>query len=223
MKQYNMKKILVLSLFSILIMGVHAQGRFELGVKAGLNLSDVNMTNNFDVDWSSSPNVGFAYGIFGKVKITKKLAFQPELYFANKEYIFKEVDNSYDPTLYSRHHNHLNEWDVPLLLTYDIKKIKDKYDLFVLLGPEVATKVKYGKYENIKSQDPYWNGVAGVGLRYWRVTADLRYERNLYDFYKHIQGTRDRTLNANVLSFHMSFNFLGKRELKREYKVKKVK
>ncbi len=213
MKQNNMKKFLVLSLFLFLMIGAHAQGRIEAGVKAGLSLSDVNLTG-IDFDWSSKMDIGFAYGIYGKLKLTKKLAFQPEFYFANKRYIVTEVDEQAGITNETRKHRHLNEWELPMLFTYDVKTL-DKYNIYVLLGPSVSFVHGDGSSNNLVAQDPYWNGMAGFGVKYGRLAADLRYERNFYDFYKYQSGLKNRDLNANVVSLNVSFNFLGKRELKR--------
>ncbi len=219
-----MKKFLVLSLFSMLIMGVHAQGRVELGVKAGLNLSDVNLTDPKDdsFNWSSKRDIGFAYGIYGKLRLIDKLSFQAEFYFANKRYIREEVDDNPDYSIVKneRHHTHLNEWEIPMLLTYDIKKIANKYDMYVLLGPALSLVKGDGNSTLLTAQSYYWNGMGGVGVKYGRLAADLRYERNLYDFYKNSEDTGNMDLNANIISLNVSFNFLGKRELKREYKRK---
>ncbi len=219
-----MKKFLVLSLFSMLIMGVHAQGKVELGLKGGLSLTDIEFSKPKDADygWNSKMDIGFAYGIYGKLKLIDKLSFQAEFYFANKRYIREEEDSEkdYDVTISERHHSHLNEWEIPMLLTYDIKKIANKYDLYVLLGPALSFVKGDGSSTKLTAQKYYWNGMGGVGLKYGRFAADLRYERNLYDFYKNTDGETDMTLNANVISLNVSFNFLGKRELKREYKRK---
>ncbi len=209
-----MKKILVLSLFLFLMIGAHAQSRIEAGVKAGLSLSDINLTSDFEFNWESSMDIGFAYGIYGKLRLTKKLSFQPEFYFANKRYIVTETETTSGIENTDRTHRHLNEWELPMLFTYEVKSF-DKYNMYVLLGPSVSFVNGDDKYDNLVAQDPYWNGMAGVGLKYGRLAADIRYERNLYDFYKKQSGSKDRNLNANVVSLNVSFNFLGKRELKK--------
>jgi hypothetical protein len=83
-----MKKTIIAIAASILIlcaMYVPVQGQVNkdiarVGFKGGINFSSLNTEDSQD----SKMLAGFNVGLFGKVPITQKVAFQPELYFTTK-------------------------------------------------------------------------------------------------------------------------------------------
>lgn len=76
-----MKKVLILSI-GVLFAG--AAGAQTIGIKGGVNFSNIIKTN--DRDFSTEFKPGLNAGLFVDVPIVKGLAFSPELMFSQKGY-----------------------------------------------------------------------------------------------------------------------------------------
>lgn len=117
-----MKKFIFTILLSMIVIGLNAQifkiGNYEFGYfyggpKFGLNVSTVSL--DAPVGSSKSLNMGFQLGITGKIGLTDKLAFQPELVYTSKGY---GVNNSWGTE--NRNYKYIG---LPVLLKYSFMQI----------------------------------------------------------------------------------------------------
>jgi hypothetical protein len=126
-KTIAMKKILLAVPF--LLISVYSFGQFSLGVKAGLNVNDVIIK---DAPWGADgmkANIGFHVGVYGKLAISKKFSFIPELQFSQRGYKSTSATSS-DARV------NLNYLELPLLLSYSPVEF-----LNIDLGPNFAYKL----------------------------------------------------------------------------------
>lgn len=80
MKKSIIMIAVVLFLSASQLMFSQEKGDFKLGIKGGVNFSNVD-TNNAK---SNKALTGVNFGIFAKLTITNSLAIQPEIYFTTK-------------------------------------------------------------------------------------------------------------------------------------------
>lgn len=81
-----MKKILVLTVFTVLgFTNVNAQ-EIKLGVKGGLNFASLNGDNTKDIDVVTS----FNFGVVSEIALSEKFSFQPELMYSGQGYSFND-------------------------------------------------------------------------------------------------------------------------------------
>lgn len=78
--KFKMKQLLLSSLFTFLITAASAQNNAEVGIKGGLNLS--NIINDEITD--QNMRVGYHAGLFFKAPLTSFLAIQPEVLYTTK-------------------------------------------------------------------------------------------------------------------------------------------
>ncbi|MFA6947183.1 MAG: porin family protein, partial [Pedobacter sp.] len=76
-----MKKVLILAI-GVLFAG--AAGAQTVGIKGGVNFSNIIKTNDRDFNTEFKP--GLNAGLFAEISIVKGLAFAPELMFSQKGY-----------------------------------------------------------------------------------------------------------------------------------------
>ncbi|WP_289665317.1 porin family protein [Flavobacterium panacagri] len=77
-----MKKILLLTVFTVLgFMNVNAQ-KIKFGAKAGLNFSTVSGDNTNNIDYVTSQHVG----LVSEIPISEKFSFQPEVMYSRQGY-----------------------------------------------------------------------------------------------------------------------------------------
>lgn len=160
-----MKKILILA---IGVMFAGAAGAQTVGVKGGVNFSNIIKTNDKDFNTEFKP--GLNAGLFVDIPIVKQLSFAPELMFSQKGY--KTSGNSLlgGPNEYSVTTNFI---EVPILA-----KINPTSNFSIYAGPQVSflvsTKEKFttgsASYENtIRNENDNLKkslvgGVIGVGI-----------------------------------------------------------
>ncbi len=172
-------------------MGLWAQdGFFHVGVKGGickydygtriLKISDLKTLDLNIVD----EKVGFLGGLVIQMRFNKFI-IQPEVLFnTNKvNYVIRNQNFSLADSLLSESYNNL---DIPLMLGFKSNILRlnagpvahihlsSTSDLFDISGYEQQfNKFEYG-----------WQ--AGIGIDFWKIMIDLRYEGNFSKFGDHI-------------------------------------
>lgn len=124
------KYILTLAAITLMVFSGKAQDDesiIHLGLKAGLNLSNIYDTdgNDFDTD----PKLGVAAGAFLSIPLGRFLGIQPEILFSQRGFKSKGIvaENGYELTRTTSY------IDVPLLLA--IKPVKY---VTILAGPQIS-------------------------------------------------------------------------------------
>jgi hypothetical protein len=180
-----MKK-LVLSIFFVAIsFTIFAQPKIDLGLKGGVNFSDLSL--NID-DYTSESIVKSHIGAFARVGFGR-IFIQPEVYFSGKG---GDVTSNIFNTLAGFDYNSV---DVPILLGFSIIK-GENFDLHAIAGPVfsgLATKNITGTSTFNKEyyEDNYFSVQYGLGIDVFFLTLDARLEDGLNYLYNQsgIQAT----------------------------------
>ena len=167
----NMKKYL-LSAALLIAACISAKAQFSLGVKGGINFSQINTDN-----LSSSTRTGYQAGVFAR--IGGGLYLQPELYLSGTGGDFHSGDNSVSG------HVSFTNLNVPLLLgkSFGAKDLNFR----IMAGPVYTSVLSKNLSESINNAyndfGKYNNSTlgfqAGAGVDIGAITADLRYEGGL--------------------------------------------
>lgn len=151
-------------------------GQIQFGVKGGLNLSTVTVSNGFD-GYSYSTLANFNAGVFLKIPVVRFFSVQPEVYYSGQG--FKGVDGSTGFN-YSEHVNYLN---IPVLA-----KFTTRSGFFLETGPQLGLKLNAKDKEQGVSTDAsaYYNSAdfswvfgAGYKIPMAPVAIDLRYNAGI--------------------------------------------
>ena len=166
-----MKKLLFVVIAAISFATANAQGQLQFGLKGGLNLSNITVSNGFD-GYSYSTLASFNAGAFLKVPVIRSFSIQPELYYSGQG--FKGDDGS--GGTYTEHVNYLN---IPVL-----GKFTTRSGFYLETGPQIGVKLNAKDKENGLSQDVSsaynsadfaWVFGAGYKIPMAPVGIDLRY------------------------------------------------
>lgn len=172
-----MKKIL-LSIAFLVAVCISAKAQFALGVKGGVNFSEID-TRNF----SESTTAGYEAGLFAR--IGGGIYLQPELYLASKGGKFDFGNNGNSD--YGSGSVRFTTLNVPLLLGERFGG--QDFNFRVMAGPvytyNLSTSENFQQNFNSAYQDfgKYNNSTLGLqvgaGVDIGAITADLRYEGGL--------------------------------------------
>ena len=168
-----MKRLFFASLFALLTTVSFAQPVFDLGLKAGVHYSNLNLDGEFDLN--SDAITQMHWGAFGRIGFNR-LYVQPEVYFSKKggnlSYNVLNLTGGFD----------YSNVDVPVLLGYKVVK-STMFDVHLMAGP-VFSFVTDADYPN--ELDPYLHdeffdkhlfGVQyGLGVDVLFLTVDARVE-----------------------------------------------
>ena len=166
-----MKKLLFVVIAAISCATANAHGQLQFGLKGGLNLSNITVSNGFD-GYSYSTLASFNAGAFLKVPVIRSFSIQPELYYSGQG--FKGDDGS--GGTYTEHVNYLN---IPVL-----GKFTTRSGFYLETGPQIGVKLNAKDKENGLSQDVSsaynsadfaWVFGAGYKIPMAPVGIDLRY------------------------------------------------
>ena len=152
---------------------------FKLGIKGGVNFSNINTSNTSE----NKALTGVNFGLFTKLPITRSFAIQPEIYFTTKgseltyQNVFVDGTAQFD----------LNYIEVPVLLVF---KIANNFNFQVgpyasyLLNANVknVSDVNYNFEDNINSGDfkKFDTGVAaGIEFEGKSLSLGVRYNFGL--------------------------------------------
>jgi len=131
-----MKKLFILALGLFITGAVQAQSPIRLGVKAGLNISDI-IKGDGNNDFDTKVNPGFNAGVTLDINLIKGLAFTPELLYATKGYKGTGTFGEFTQTTHFI--------DVPILATINL----GGSGLNLVAGPQVSFLLSTkNKFEN---------------------------------------------------------------------------
>ena len=122
-----MKKLFITSVLLVSTFIAMAQ-QVKFGAKAGINYSSLSGSG-------TTAKAGFLFGGFAEIKLTKKLSFQPELFYATGggKYSYNGVLASNNAVYEYNQNISLSSINLPLLLKIDVTK---KINFYV--GPQIS-------------------------------------------------------------------------------------
>jgi hypothetical protein len=170
-----MKKLALILFAGISFASAHAQGPIQFGIKGGLNLSTVTVSNGFD-GFSYSTLANFNAGAFLKIPVVRFFSVQPEVYYSGQG--FRSDDGSGGE--YSEHVNYLN---IPVLA-----KFTNRSGFYLETGPQLGLKLSAKDKEQgvstdispaYKSADFSWVFGVGYKIPMSPVGIDFRYSAGI--------------------------------------------
>ena len=194
------KFFLTLTIAAFIVTSSQAQVGFRLGLKGGVNLS------NIDRDISTDNRTGYHVGAFATLKITK-FAIQPEVLFSSQGAINNVFNQELESTF-----NYVN---VPVLLKFYIVK-----GLHIYAGPQIGfltggTQEVTDLNGNITEADPEdfisnndFSLAFGAGWDLpFKLTVEARYNLGLSDI-NDIAGASE--VNSRVFQISLGYRLIGK-------------
>jgi len=192
-----MKKILLVFAIIGWVSTTSAQDRLALGVKAGFNSTNINLSNiPSGTEIKNEAKSGFLFGAYGRLKLVGKLSFQPELYYAKKQTQYQITEGDESIVVNSD----IKSWDVPLLANLQLIDLKVA-SVYGVAGP-VASFISKDDLKSMK--DANWTFQAGLGAQVWKISADVRYEWGIKDISKVDFGQK-----TDVLTFTLGYRLFG--------------
>jgi hypothetical protein len=197
-KLYNyMKKILLLILVAGLVSFADAQIQF--GVKGGVNLANLNLSNSGLAGYYKSITK-FNAGVVASIPLSKMFYLQPEVIFSEQGSVVPETTN----VKFEVNTQYIN---VPVLFKY-----LHKSGLFAETGPQVgfltAADVSYAtKYSIKNSSEPVdfsWAFGAGYKLPCMNLGVDARYNLGLTTMDK---SSSSGTVKNSVFQIDLFYQF----------------
>ncbi len=172
-----MKKIMLLAVFGMAAMVVQAQ--LELGIKGGLNLTNIKTdtrAGDYQITSKSRSRLGYHGGVFLRASLFG-IYVQPELVFTSvaTEYTVTDINTSIESLADQR----IGRVDIPVLVGAKLGNLRlalgpvgsvivsDRDELFDITGYETKLRAATIGYQ------------VGVGLDIWKTGLDIRYEGNL--------------------------------------------
>jgi Outer membrane protein beta-barrel domain len=191
----------------------NAQSPINVGIKAGVNLSTINI--NSDVDGFEDVNIDGGLGLVagGFVRINLgKISIQPEVLYSQKK--FSEPGENGDSEIEYT----INEIDVPVLIGIDLVDAK-VFKLRLVGGPMISlnidNKIESGDFSFSSDEldnafeEAKFGYVVGLSADVTKLTFDLRYNGQLSDtFSDDFTGTSDITTKTSWVQFTVGFKFL---------------
>jgi hypothetical protein len=185
-----MKKILFLIILLVLAVSTIAQPLFDLGIKAGINYSQ--LTPNVK-DFSAENIIGYHAGAFTRVGMGR-IYLQPEVYFSSKGGNLKEIKNA-DPVAMFGY----SSVDVPLLLGAKVFKVS-KLNFRAMGGPVfgfITSRNVDGdsRFSVDNFRDRCFGWQYGLGVDIWMFTLDARIENSRSNVYQSsLVNSKNKTL-----------------------------
>lgn len=185
-----MKKILFLIILLILALSSVAQPLFDLGIKAGINSSQLTPNVN---EFSAENIVGYHAGAFTRVGMGR-IYLQPEVYFSSKGGNLKEIKNANPVAMFG-----YTSIDVPLLVGAKVFKLS-KLSFRVMGGPVLgfitARNVDGDSRFSVDNfRDRCFGWQYGLGVDIWFLTLDARMENSRTNVYQSsLVNSRNKTL-----------------------------
>lgn len=173
-----MKKLLAIACFGLFAMGAQAQV-FQLGLRGGLNLQGMSLSG-FKADpgaavskvESEGFNTGFHLGFYSRIKILT-FYIQPELLYRNfsSEYAFTRTDGTTGTIDVTAH-----QMEIPVLVGMKFAWFRAN------LGP--VYRQPFGDFDELGDgfNGGMWGYQAGVGVDFWKLLVDVKYEGSFSSF-----------------------------------------
>ncbi len=184
-----MKKLSIL-LIIFALFSVPAFSQLGVGIKAGVNFSDIDFE-----DISSDAKTGFHFGVFANVKLGQTFAFQPELLYST---IGAELEGTDDIDFHYM--------QIPLLIQANFSFLN------LYAGPQI------GIITNVDVPAPYdddfknvdWSMILGAG-----IDLPLKFEvggRYVYGISDVSDIPDFGSVNNHTWQLYVSWQLIGKRE-----------
>ncbi|WP_439881122.1 porin family protein [Pontibacter sp. MBLB2868] len=202
-----MKKISIILLLLLCSIAVHAQevdstaqveaGMLNswLGVKAGLNFSDI-YGNDKTILGETSNHTSFHAGVFAQIGLNNYLAVRPEILYSRKGY--EHADSVF----------RFDYLEVPILAVLNLTK-----NVSVHLGPQVNVMVsaqEEGTEVALKDYNTFdYGAAAGLEVRVYRFIAGARYSLSFEKLLK-VDNTGQRAdldIHPKVLQAYLAIGF----------------
>jgi hypothetical protein len=182
---------LILVFFAFLIYA-SASGQVRIGIKGGLSTFDIKAGDLILLDQNDAESFklkiqdakyGIHIGFFLQAK-TDFLFFQPELLF-NSNSVDYEVEDLSNGEIRILDENY-QQLDIPLMVGFRAGPLR--------LGAGPVGHLAISSTSDLLNIDGYdqkfdgmsWGWQAGIGLDFWKLHFDFRYEGNLSNFGDHI-------------------------------------
>ena len=192
-----MKRSVLIGFTLLLFIFSNAQNA-RFGLKAGLNISNINSNNTGNLD----PKAGVNAGALVNIPLQYSWAVQPEIYFSSQGAKYYSYNDGYEHQLI------LNYVNIPLLIQYKLRG-----GVFLETGPQVGfltdAKDKVGSIEtgnvynsDFKNVDFSWS----FGLGYKSISGlgvDLRYNPGI----SNVNNLGNEILHNNVLQLGLFYLF----------------
>lgn len=174
----------------------------KFGVKAGINLTDVNVKNVASNVFGADAQTGYHIGLQSQIAIGP-LFIQPELLFSSNkvEYsLYETGDHQYETV-------NINTIDVPIMVGYKLGLLRLGVGLNFTLYDN-----KDGSLFNTSSalsKESVSSFILGGGVNLGSITIDARYLRNINSQTQTIVMS-DQTINPSVSrsSYQLSLGYL---------------
>jgi hypothetical protein len=111
-----MKKIIMAAAWLALSWSTVQAQTLNLGIKGGLNYSNVSGSTGAYQDFDKTYKPGFQAGIFTNIGISPLLAIQPEINYSTKGFRIDDERTSGNTTTKTEINNRVNYLDVPVLV-----------------------------------------------------------------------------------------------------------
>lgn len=197
-----MKRIILIALTFIGLSTVAHSQELKLGVKAGMNFSQLKTGSTW---FSSNSKAGYQAGLWGRVGIAG-FHIQPEAYFTSKSAtVHPDLDNAASQLV--KGDIKFTNIDVPILVgtKFGLGPIKAKLQVGPLFSFVLKENNPYAESVNAAYKEALTNYkkqfssmVFGTGLDIMKISVDLRYELGLGNISKY-EGEKQK-LNLWTLS-----------------------
>jgi len=173
-----MKRLLFISLFSLISVLLTAQPNFNLGIKGGLTNSDFSLSKE---GYTSESILSYHAGAFGRLGFGR-LFLQPEAYFSSRTGDIKQLTSGSPSEISTRFD--FKTIDVPILAGIKLFK-SDFINVRAMGGPlfnfVTSKKVDGPRFGSDAFRDNFYGWQYGIGFDLWMITLDARFEtsRNL--------------------------------------------
>jgi hypothetical protein len=196
-----MKKLFLLSV--AIVMATIASAQIQFGIKAGLNLANLNISpTSSGESYSMKPD--FHAGLLAQIPLGGKLVLQPEIMYSGQGV----NATSSDGTITVKDNLAINYINVPVLFKYYFTK-----GLFAEVGTQIGFLLSADDKENgssisfksaLKSTD--FSGVFGLGFLSSRnIGIDARYNLGFTDLPKGMQI--DQSFKNSVIQVGLFYLF----------------
>jgi hypothetical protein len=193
-----MRKIIVI--LAALVVAINADAQIKLGIKTGLNVSDMSFSGKDgiggSIDNMYANRNGWHLGLAMKVNLPFHLVLQPELLFSTKNFnIENQTDHSTSKYI-------LNYIEIPVNLQwgFSIGKIRP----YAEVSPYFSYMI--GSNKPLSTLNSWDGGVGlGVGIDLWKLQISGKYVWGLKSDIGDIEGFKDVSFNNRSIQISLGF------------------
>ncbi len=175
----------------LLLMGVSAQAQFKIGFKGGVSTYDVGTDSirilepgGANAYWLvvQEANYGIHFGLVSQINI-RGFIIQPEIVYNTNRVDFRVTDKLNVSNIVTERYQYL---DIPILIGAKAGPLRLNFGPVghVFLQNTSGLVDFEGYREDFKSMTLGFQ--AGLGIDFWKILLDVRYEGNLSNFGDHI-------------------------------------